>query len=76
MGAGVSRAWWVFWSWRGSSWVDDSVRFSFAGAGGLPCGVLDGLGISFGLNAWESLMEKWAIIILLLDSNRELNNHM
>ena len=49
LGAGVWRAWWVFWPWRGAPGVDDSdiTRSSFAGAGGLPCGLLAGLGISF-----------------------------
>ena len=32
----------MFWAWHGASGVDDSVatRYSFPGAGGLPCGLL------------------------------------
>ena len=39
----------MFWAWRRAPWVDDSgtTRSSFAGAGGLPYGLLDSLGISF-----------------------------
>ena len=47
LGAGVWRACWVFWAWRGAPEVDDSgiTRSYFAGA--LPCGLLAGLAISF-----------------------------
>ena len=39
----------MFWACRGAPGVDDSgiTRASFAGAGGLSCGLLAGLGISF-----------------------------
>ena len=39
----------MFWAWHEAPGVDDSgiTRFSFAGAGGLPCGLLARLGISF-----------------------------
>ena len=75
----------MFWAWHGASGVDDSggTRYSFAGAGGLPCGLLAKLERSFVFPlcigvlslCWGSLMQTWAAIILLLDSNWELNNH-
>ena len=39
----------MFWAWRAASGVDDSgvTRYSFAGAGYLPCGLLAGLERSF-----------------------------
>ena len=39
----------MFWAWRGAPGVDDScvTTYSFAGAGGLPCGLLAGLERSF-----------------------------
>ena len=39
----------MLWAWRGASRVDDSgvTRYSFAGAGDLPCGLLAGLERSF-----------------------------
>ena len=47
----------MFWAWRGASGVDDSgipllvlaflCRYSFAGAGGLHCGLLAGVERSF-----------------------------
>ena len=39
----------MFWAWRGASGVDDSgvTRYPFAGAVGLPCGLLAGLERSF-----------------------------
>ena len=39
----------MFWAWLGALGVDDSgiTRTSFDGAGGLLCGLLAGLGISF-----------------------------
>ena len=80
----------MFWAWRGAPGCDDSgiTRSSFVGAGGLLCGLLLVLGISFVfplcigvfLLCWAAclglLMEAWATFILLLDSNRGLNNHM
>ena len=89
LGDGVWRAWWVFWAWHGASGVDDSgiTRYSFAGAGVCPVGSwlsLRDLLCSFvhwcpflfaGLHAWGLLMQTWAAIFLLLDSNWELNNH-
>ena len=39
----------MFWAWRGAPGVDDSgiTTSSFADAGGLPCELLAGFGISF-----------------------------
>ena len=39
----------MFWAWPEARGVDDSgiTRFSFAGAGGLPCELLAGFGTSF-----------------------------
>ena len=39
----------MFWAWHGASGLDDSgvTRYSFAGAGGLPCGLLAELERSF-----------------------------
>ena len=39
----------MFWAWHGAFGVDDSgvTRYSFAGAGGLPCGLLAELERSF-----------------------------
>ena len=68
----------MFCAWRGACGVNGSgiTRFSFAGAGSLPCGLLTAFQTSFVhplfFGVLSPLMEVWATLVIMLDSNLEV----
>ena len=70
----------MFWAWRGAPGVNDSriTGSSFAGAGGLACGLLAGLGIYLlcFLCALVSFLLCWAACLQVADGDVSYNHSL
>ena len=67
----------MFWAWCGAPGADDSsiTRSSFAGAGGLPCGLLAGYLLCF-LCALVSFLFCWAACLGVSDGDVGYNHSL